>query len=35
MRTIAYKGEGGLILVIFVRRYYVDDPLLGSKTCQD
>ena len=26
MRTIAYKGEGGLILAIFVRTYYVDDP---------
>ena len=28
MRTIAYKGEGALILDIFVRTYYVDDPLL-------
>ena len=26
MRTIAHKGEGGLILAIFVRKYYVDDP---------
>ena len=26
MRTIADKGEGGLILAIFVRTYYVDDP---------
>ena len=26
MRTIANKGEGGLILAIFVRKYYVDDP---------
>lgn len=25
MRTIAYKAEGGLILAIFVRTYYVDD----------
>ena len=29
MRTIAYKGGGmaGLILAIFVRTYYVDDPI--------
>ena len=27
MRTIAYKGERGLILGIFVRAYYVDEPL--------
>ena len=26
MRAIAYKGEGGLILAIFVRTYYEDDP---------
>ena len=26
MRTITYKWDGGLILVIFVRTYYVDDP---------
>ena len=26
MRTIAHKGGGGLILAIFVRKYYVDDP---------
>ena len=28
MRTIAYKKGrgGGLILAIFVRKYYVDDP---------
>ena len=26
MRTIAHKGEGRLILAIFVRTYYVDDP---------
>ena len=26
MRTIVYKGKGGLILAIFVRTYYVDDP---------
>ena len=26
MRMIADKGEGGLILAIFVRTYYVDDP---------
>ena len=26
MRTIAYKEGGGLILAIFVRKYYVDDP---------
>ena len=33
MRMIAYKGEGGLILAIFVRMYYVDDPLsLGETT---
>ena len=25
IRTIAYKGGGGLILGIFVRTYYVDD----------
>ena len=29
MRTIAYKGGGGgLILAIFVRMYYVDDSKL-------
>ena len=27
MRTIAYKGDGGLILAIFVSMYYLDDPL--------
>ena len=28
MRTIEYKGgTGGLILAIFVRRYYVDNPM--------
>ena len=27
MRTIAYtEGGGGLILAIFMRTYYVDDP---------
>ena len=26
MRAIAYKGEGSLILAIFVRTYYEDDP---------
>ena len=26
MCMIAYKGGGGLILAIFVRTYYVDDP---------
>ena len=25
------RGEGGLILVIFVRTYYVDDPLLMTR----
>lgn len=25
----AYKGGGGLILVIFVRMYFVDGPLVG------
>ena len=28
MRMITYKEEGGLILAIFVRMYYVDDPLV-------
>ena len=28
MRAIAYKGEGGLILAIFVRTYYEDDPAI-------
>ena len=27
MRTIAHKGEGGLILAIFVRKYYVVTPM--------
>ena len=31
MRTIAYKEEGGLILVISVCMYYVDDPILVLK----
>ena len=26
MRMIAYKEGGGLILAIFIRMYYVDDP---------
>ena len=31
MRTIAYKGRGGdLILAVFVRMYYVHDPLVNS-----
>ena len=31
MRAIAYKGEGGLILVIFVRKNYVMTPIIASK----
>ena len=31
MRAIAYKGEGGLILVIFVRANYVMMPIIASK----
>ena len=30
MRTIACKGVGGLILAIFVRMCYADDPVLLS-----
>ena len=28
IRKIAYKEGGGLILAIFVRTYYVDDPIV-------
>ena len=31
MRTILYKGEGGLILVIFVRTNYMVTPIIASK----
>ena len=31
MCEIAYKGEGGLILVIFVRANYVMTPIIASK----
>ena len=31
MRAIAYKGEGGLILGIFVRANYVMMPIIASK----
>ena len=31
MRAIAYQGEWGLILVVFVRTNYVMTPIIASK----